>query len=65
MPLHLLAKSGEMKRSGSQVSVILKQGHPCSSPSEVDGDPHAKNLLGRVWHGPTGKFPHQEQPMAE
>lgn len=46
MPLHLLAKSGEMKRSGSQVSVTLKQGYPCSSPSEVDGDQYGKQLLG-------------------
>lgn len=35
MSLHLLAKSGEMRRSGSQISVTLKQGHPCPSAFEV------------------------------
>lgn len=42
----------------------LKQGCPYSAP-EVDGDPYRKQLLGVVWSGPTGKLPHQEQPMAK
>lgn len=43
---------------------ILKQGCPYTTP-EVDGDPYGKQLLGVVWSGPTGKLPHQEQPMAK